>query len=321
MSALNVAIPRVRVVDHVLDLIGKTPLVRLKRLRELRDAPDVRVYAKLELLNPGGSVKDRAASQMIRDALADGRMSRDKILIDSTSGNTGVAYAMIGAALGIPVELVMPRNVTEPRKQVTRAYGAKLTFSDPMTGSDGAIRKVRELVAANPDKYFYPDQYSNESNPRAHELGTAVELIEDFGAELTHFVAGMGTSGTIMGTTRGLRKGPTRVECVAVEPAEAMHALEGLKHMASAIVPAIYDAGVPDRIQSVTTDDGWAMTERLVAEEGLHLGHSSGANVWAAVEIAKAAIAEGRPACIVTVACDRGDRYFQPMKWDTQSAW
>lgn len=318
---MSLASPRARAVDRVVDLIGKTPLVRLKRLRELRDASDVKVYLKLECLNPGGSVKDRAARQMILEAVADGRLSREKILIDSTSGNTGVAYSMIGAALGIPVELVMPLNVTEPRKRVTRAYGAKLTFSDPMLGSDGAIAKVRALVAARPDRYFYADQYSNAGNPRAHELGTAVELLEDFGRELTHFVAGMGTSGTIMGTTRGLKKAPFPIECVAVEPAEPMHALEGLKHMASAIVPAIYDATVPDRIQIVTSEDGWTMTDRLVVEEGLHFGHSSGANVWAAVEIAKRAIAEGRPACIVAVACDRGDRYFSPMKWDTKSAW
>jgi cysteine synthase B len=258
---------------------------------------------------------------MILDALADGRLGKGKVLIDSTSGNTGVAYAMIGAALGVPIELVMPRSVTEPRKRVTRAYGAKLTLSDPMTGSDGAIRLVRELVDAKPDRYFYPDQYSNPGNPGAHEFGTAVELLEDFGRELTHFIAGMGTSGTIMGTTRGLKKAPFPVECVAVEPAEPMHALEGLKHMASAIVPAIYDPKVPDRIHIVTSEDGWTMTDRLADEEGLHVGHSTGANVFAALQIAQRAIDEGRPATIVTIACDRGDRYFAPIKWDTKSPW
>jgi len=307
---------RARALDRILDAVGGTPLVRLRRLKELRDAPDVKVYAKLELANPGGSVKDRAARQMIVDALEDGRFSRDRILVDSTSGNTGVAYAMIGAALGLKIELVMPRNVTEPRKRVARAYGAKLTFSDPMEGSDGAIKMVREMVAKNPDRYFYPDQYSNPSNPRAHYLGTGREILDDLGSEVTHFVAGLGTSGTVMGTTRKLKEASFPIRCVAVEPSEALHGLEGLKHMASSLVPAIYDPKVPDEIMPVGTEEGWAMSDRLAEDEGLHIGHSSGANVWAAVEIAKKAIAEGRPACIVAIVADRGDRYFAPMKWE-----
>lgn len=317
MSVLH----RARTLDRVLDAIGKTPLVRLARLAELRDAPDVKVYAKLEFANPGGSVKDRAARQMILDALADGRLSRDKILVDSTSGNTGVAYAMIGAALGLKIELVMPRNVTEPRKRVARAYGAKLTFSDPMEGSDGAIREVRKMVEAEPDRYFYPDQYSNPSNPGAHYLGTGVEILDDLGRELTHFVAGLGTSGTMMGTTRRLKEAPFPIRCVAVEPDQPLHGLEGLKHMASSLVPAIYDPDVPDEIMPVGTEEGWDMADRLAREEGLHVGHSSGANVWAAVQIAKQHLAAGKPACIVAIVCDRGDRYFAPMKWEKSYVW
>lgn len=308
-------------MERILDAIGNTPLVRLRRLPELRDASDVKVYAKLELANPGGSVKDRAARQMILDALADGRFGKGRTLVDSTSGNTGVAYAMIGAALGLSIELVMPRNVTEPRKRVARAYGAKLTFSDPMEGSDGAIAYVRALVARDPDRYFYPDQYSNPSNPRAHYLGTGKELVDDLGRELTHFVAGLGTSGTMMGTTRRLKEAAWPIRCVAVEPSEALHGLEGLKHMASSLVPAIYDPKVPDEIMPVGTEDGWNMADRLAVEEGLHVGHSSGANVWAAVELAKKCLAQGRAATIVAVVCDRGDRYFAPMKWDKTYVW
>lgn len=312
---------RARALDRILEAIGKTPLVRLSRLPELRDAPDVKVYAKLELANPGGSVKDRAARQMILDALEDGRFSRDRVLVDSTSGNTGVAYAMIGAALGLKIELVMPRNVTEPRKRVARAYGAKLTFSDPMEGSDGAIRLVRKMVEADPDRYFYPDQYSNPSNPRAHYLGTGQEILDDLGREVTHFVAGLGTSGTAMGTTRRLHEAEWKIQCVAVEPSEALHGLEGLKHMASSLVPAIYDPNVPDEIMPVGTEEGWDMADRLAQYEGLHVGHSSGANVWGAVQLAKKAIAEGRPATIVAIVCDRGDRYFAPMKWEKSYLW
>jgi cysteine synthase B len=312
---------RALALDRILDAVGKTPLVRLTRLKELRDAPDVKVYAKLEFANPGGSVKDRAARQMILDALTDGRFSRERVLVDSTSGNTGVAYSMIGAALGLKIELVMPRNVTEPRKRVARAYGAKLTFSDPMEGSDGAIRLVRKMVAAEPEKYFYPDQYSNPSNPRAHYLGTGQEILDDLGREVTHFVAGLGTSGTVMGTTRRLREAAWKIRCVAVEPDQPLHGLEGLKHMASSLVPAIYDPTLPDEIMPAGTEEGWEMADRLAREEGLHVGHSSGANVWAAVQIAKQHLAEGKPACIVAIVCDRGDRYFAPMKWEKPYVW
>jgi S-sulfo-L-cysteine synthase (O-acetyl-L-serine-dependent) len=326
VSVRTVAVPdhplvRAHAHDRILDAIGKTPMVRLGRLKELAGQRDVNVYAKLECANPGGSVKDRAARQMIVDALEKGQLGHGRTIVDSTSGNTGVAYAMIGAALGLPVELVMPRNVTEPRKRVARAYGAKITFSDPMEGSDGAIKLVRKMVDERPDHYFYPDQYSNPGNPNAHYFGTGQEILDDLGSELTHFVAGLGTSGTVMGTTRRLHEAKHPVRCVAVEPSEALHGLEGLKHMASSLVPAIYDAHVPDEIMPVQTEEGWDMSDRLAREEGMHVGHSSGANVFAAVKLAQKALAEGRKASIVTIICDRGDRYFAPMKWEKSYVW
>lgn len=302
-------------MNSIVEAVGNTPLVRLRNVA--RETPDVKVYLKLEYTNPGGSVKDRPALQIIRDAIADGRLTKDKILIDATSGNTGVAYSIFGAALGYRIALVMPENVSQARKDITRAYGTELIFSDPMEQSDGAIRYCRELVKQQPDKYFYADQYRNPSNPRAHYLGTGQEILDQVGDEITHFVAGLGTSGTMMGVTQRLHEHPRKITCIAMQPAEAMHALEGLKHMDSSIVPEIYDASLPDEHMTVTTDDGWDMADRLAAEEGLHVGHSAGANVFAAVEIAKR-IGKG---CVVTIACDRGDRYFAPMRWEKHYEW
>jgi cysteine synthase B len=310
---------RSRRLASVVEAVGNTPLVRLERAA--KSAPSVEVYLKLEFANPGGSVKDRPALRMIQDALADGRMTPDKTLIDSTSGNTGVAYSLIGAALGLKIELVMPSNVTKARKDITKAFGTELIYSDPMEGSDGAIRLVREIVAKHPDKYFYPDQYSNPSNPLAHYHGTAAEILDALGDRITHFVTGLGTSGTMMGTTRRLHEHGRPIRCVAVEPAEALHGLEGLKHMGSSIVPPIYDSGIPDEIMPVGTEDGWDMSDRLAAEEGLHVGHSTGANVFAAVKIAERLHREQGGGCVVTIACDRGDRYFGPMKWEKKYVW
>jgi cysteine synthase B len=289
--------------------------------RSARQAPDVEVWAKLEFANPGGSVKDRPALRMIQDALADGRLTRDRILIDSTSGNTGVAYSLYGAALGVRVRLVMPSNVSKARKDIVRSFGTEVVYSDPMEGSDGAIRLARDLVAKNPDEYFYPDQYSNPSNWRAHYDGTGPEILDAVGERITHFVAGLGTTGTMMGTARRLKEHPRRIECVAVEPADALHGLEGLKHLASSLVPGIYDPGVPDRIVPVTTEDGWDMADRLAREEGLHIGHSSGANVHAAIRIAEELQRAGRGGCVVAIVADRGDRYFAPMKWERRYVW
>ncbi len=306
---------RFRRMESILEAVGNTPLVRLRNLE--KEAPGVKLYLKLEYSNPGGSVKDRPALQMMLDGIEDGRWPSDKILIDATSGNTGVAYSLFGAALGRRVALVMPSNVTKARKDIAEAYGTTIIYSDPMEGSDGAIVKVRKLIAEEPDKYFYPDQYSNPSNPKAHYLGTAAEVLDQVGDEITHFVAGLGTSGTSMGTTRRMREHVRPVYCVAVEPAEALHGLEGLKHMGSSIVPPIFDAKAPDEILPVGTENGWDMSDRLAAEEGLHVGHSTGANVFGALTIAKR-LEQG---CIVTVACDRGDRYFAPMKWEKHYEW
>jgi cysteine synthase B len=312
-------VSRSRRLESVLDAVGNTPLVRLRRVAS--HVPDVEVWVKLEFANPGGSVKDRPALRMITDALADGRLTQDKILIDSTSGNTGVAYSLFGAALGLRISLVMPSNVSKARKDIARSFGTEIIYSDPMEGSDGAIRLVRDLVAKEPEKYFYPDQYSNPSNWRAHYDGTGREILEALGDRLTAFVAGLGTTGTMMGSTRRIKEHHRPVECIAVEPAEALHGLEGLKHLESSLVPPIFDAKVPDRTLRVTTEDGWDMADRLAREEGLHVGHSSGANVFAALKVAEEAQRAGRGGCVVAIVCDRGDRYFAPMKWERRYVW
>jgi S-sulfo-L-cysteine synthase (O-acetyl-L-serine-dependent) len=308
-----------RRLESVVEAVGRTPLLRLRRVA--RHLPDVEVWAKLEFCNPGGSVKDRPALRMIQDAIADGRLTPDRTLIDSTSGNTGVAYSLFGAALGVRVRLVMPSNVSQARKDITRAFGTEIVFSDPMEGSDGAIRLAREIVAREPNEFFYPDQYSNPSNWRAHYDGTAPEILEAVGGRITHFVAGLGTTGTMMGCARRLHEHARFIECVAVEPADALHGLEGLKHLATSLVPAIYDARVPDRVLPVTTEDGWDMADRLAREEGLHVGHSSGANIFAALQVAAEAQESGRGGCVVAIVADRGDRYFAPMKWERRYVW
>ncbi|WP_242338305.1 MULTISPECIES: PLP-dependent cysteine synthase family protein [Anaeromyxobacter] len=306
-------------VETVARLVGSTPLVRLRRIGA--ELPGIRLYAKCEFMNPGGSVKDRPALRMIEAALQDGRLGPGRTLVDSTSGNTGVAYAWICAALGVRCALVMPRNVSAARKRIAQAFGAELVFSDPLEGSDGAIRQVRELVAREPDRWFYPDQYGNPENPRAHELGTAVEIAEALDGGVAAFVAGIGTSGTVMGTSRGLRALAPGVRCHAVEPAEPLHGLEGLKHMESSIVPAIYDEAELDGKISMPTAEGWAMAERLGREEGLRVGHSSGAAVAGALQVAERMAAAGERGNVVTVLPDRADRYFEPRRWDRRITW
>ncbi len=300
-------------------LVGATPLVRLRRVGA--ELPGIRLYAKCEFMNPGGSVKDRAALRMIEVAVGDGRFGPGRTLVDSTSGNTGVAYAWICAALGLRCSLVMPRNVSAARKRIARSYGAELVFSDPLEGSDGAIRRARELVDAEPGRFFYPDQYGNPENPRAHELGTAVEIAEALDGKVAAFVAGIGTSGTVMGTSRGLRRLAPGVRCFAVEPAEPLHGLEGLKHMGSSIVPPIWAPAELDGVLSIPTADGWAMAERLGREEGLRVGHSSGAAVEGALEVARRLAAAGEAGNVVTVLPDRADRYFEPRRWDRRIGW
>ena len=306
-------------LNSMVDAVGNTPLLRLTRLE--RDTPGVEIYAKLEFMNPGGSVKDRAAKQIVLDGVASGRLTRDKILVDSTSGNTGVAYSLMGAALGYRVALVMPSNVSQARKDITQAFGTELIYSDPLEGSDGAIHLVRRLVAENHEKYFYPDQYSNPANPGAHYHGTGAEILHDVGDRITHFVTGLGTSGTMMGTTRRLREHTRKIVCLAMEPDEPLHGLEGLKHMDSSLKPGIYDPSIFDGTVRVSTEDGWDMSDRLAAQDGLHIGHSSGANVFAAYRLAKEISARGETGCVVTVMCDRGDRYFAPMKWERTYRW
>ena len=310
---------RSRRIESVVDAVGNTSLVRLRVVT--KNAPDVPVYAKLEFANPGGSVKDRAALRMMQDALRDGRLRKGKTLIDSTSGNTGVAYSLFGAALGIPVKLVMPSNVSKARKDIARAFGTEIIFSDPLEGSDGAIVVAKKMAAEDPDLLFYPDQYANAANPLAHYHGTGPEILRDVGDQITHFVAGLGTSGTMMGTARRLKEHHRPIRCVAVEPDSPLHGLEGLKHMASSLVPPLYDPTMHDELVPITTEDGWDMADRLAREEGLHVGHSSGANIVCAVRIAERLQREGKPGCVVAIVADRGDRYFSPVAWEKRYVW
>jgi cysteine synthase B len=302
----------------VVDLIGNTPLLRLRSV-EKRAGTGAEIWAKCEFDNPGGSVKDRAARQMILDAIADGRLGTGRTLIDSTSGNTGVAYSMIGAALGVPIALVMPANVSVARKHITTAYGTQIIYSSELEGSDGAIRMVQKIVAEEPDRWFYPDQYSNPSNPRAHYLGTGTEIIEQTGGRVSHFVAGLGTTGTLMGTGRRLKDHDAKIRVYAMQPDDALHGLEGLKHLPSSIVPPIWNPdGIVDETIWMPTDEGWEMSEALIKDEGLFVGHSAGGNVASALRIAKTA-KEGD--VVVTLLPDRGDRYFAPMRWEKRYVW
>ena len=306
-------------VDSVLDLVGNTPLLRLGRIDA--DCPGVELWAKAEFANPGGSVKDRAATRIIKDALERGDLGGGRRLLDSTSGNTGIAYSLVGAALGIPITLVMPENVSLPRKQITRGFGTELIFSDPMEGSDGAIVMARKLAAEHPDRYYYPNQYANPSNWLAHYDGTALEIWEQTRGRVTHFVTGIGTSGTVVGTSRRLHELNPAVRCIGMQPDDAWHGLEGLKHIPSSLVPDIYDEDVLDDTIWMPTDEGWDMSERLAQQEALFVGHSAGANVAAALRVCKDLASRGEEGVVVTVLCDRGDRYFGPLKWEKHYVW
>lgn len=287
----------------MLDKVGNTPLVRV-RLFE-REHPGVEVYAKAEWFNPGGSVKDRAALAMIEDGERRGVLSRAKTIIDSTSGNTGIAYALVGAAKGYRVKLVMPRNVSAERKALVAAYGAEVVYSDPLEGSDGAIRLVRSLIAESPDEYFYPDQYSNPANPLAHYNGTALEILAQTGGRVTHFVAGLGTTGTFVGTARRLKETKPDLLAVAVMP-EEFHGLEGLKNLPSSLVPAIWDPGLPDELWEAPTEPAYELAKRISRSEGLLVGHSSGAALWGVERLVRR-ISSG---VVVTIFPDSGDRYL-----------
>lgn len=296
------------ILDSLAQAVGNTPLHRLRSL----EPKGVELYAKLEWFNPGGSVKDRAALQIFREATEAGELRPGRTLLDSTSGNTGIAYAWIGASLQVPVALVMPENVSEARKRIARAFGAQVIFSDPLEQSDGAIRLARKLAQEDPEKWFYADQYSNEANPRAHELTTAQEIWAQTGGRVTHLALGIGTGGTIMGTARALKARNPRIEAIALEPAEALHGLEGLKHMPSSIVPRIYREAELDRKLSVSTDDGWDMAERLIRNEALLAGHSAGAAAVGALKIARELSQRGERGVVVTLFPDRADRYLPP---------
>jgi S-sulfo-L-cysteine synthase (O-acetyl-L-serine-dependent) len=288
----------------ITKLIGNTPLIRV-RLFE-REFPNLEVYAKAEWFNPGGSVKDRPALAMIEDGEKRGALTHEKTIVDSTSGNTGIAYALIGAAKGYRVKLVMPGNVSAERKSLVQAFGAEIVYSDAAEGSDGAIKMVRELVAKNPDTYFYPDQYSNPANPRAHYEGTAVEILEQTEGRVTHFIAGLGTTGTFVGTSRRLKESNASIHTIAVEPDDSFHGLEGLKHLPTAIVPRIWSEAYADEIWYCPTEPAYDLARRVAREEGLLVGHSSGAALWAVHRLGQT-IKEG---VIVTVFPDSGDRYL-----------
>ena len=297
-------------VESVLDLIGNTPLLEIQRITDGIPAR-VKVSAKLEGLNPGGSVKDRPAWRMVQEGLRSGKLRAGKTILDSTSGNTGIALAMIGSVLGYPVELVIPANVSNERKIIIYAYGAKVTFSDPMEGSDGAIRLCRQIIEADPEKYYKPDQYFNPMNPEAHYENTGPEIYRQTDGKITHFLAGIGTGGTIMGVGRYLKEVNPDIQVIAVEPDDALHGLEGLKHMASSIVPGIYHEEKLDGKFPVSTEDAYAMVYRLSQEEGVLVGQSSGAALFAALKLAR----KLETGTVVTIFPDFGDKYLTTNLW------
>jgi cysteine synthase B len=307
--------PLARSESHsLLAQIGNTPLLRLARMDA--DLPGVEIYAKAEFFNPGGSVKDRAALNMIREGERTGKLTPDKIILDATSGNTGIAYAMIGASRKYRVRLCMPGNASEERKRVLRAYGAEMILTDPAEGSDGAIRKCREVYSENPEIYFYPDQYNNPANWRAHYETTAPEILEQTSGRISHFVACMGTSGTFMGVSRRLKRELPGVRCISAQPSSGFHGLEGLKHMPTAIVPGIYDPHQADENLWIETEDAYAMTRRMAREEALLVGISSGANLVGARQVGQELVETGREGVIVTVLCDGAEKYLSEPFWN-----
>jgi cysteine synthase B len=308
---------RSKLGQRSVSLIGNTPLLRLERI--IRDLPpfglnNVQILGKAEWHNPGGSVKDRAAFNIVKEGRSSGKFSPGKTLLDSTSGNTGIAYAMIGAAEGFPVTLCMPENVSVERKRILFAYGANIIYTDAAEGADGAIRAVRALYAREPEKYFYADQYSNPANWQAHYHGTANEIWQQTEGRITHFVSMMGTSGTFMGTARRLKELNPDVRCISLQPDSPFHGIEGAKHMASAIVPGIYDPTLADEDLGISTEDSYAMAIRLSHEEGLLIGISSGAAVAAAVQVAKR-LDPKQEAVIVAILPDSGDKYLSERFW------
>jgi cysteine synthase B len=311
--------PQLKLGATLTERIGNTPLICLERVTKGLDG--VAVLAKAEWNNPGGSVKDRAAWSMVRDAMERGLLRpgvSSKTLLDATSGNTGIAYAMLGAAMGFPVMLVMPRNVSPERKRILRAYGASVEWTEPDLGSDGAIRRARELAAGEPEKYFYCDQYSNNANWRAHYETTGPEIWRQTDGQVTHFVAGLGTSGTFIGTMRRLKELNPKLVAISFQPDGPFHGLEGMKHMPSAIVPAIYDPKLADRNLEIETEAAYAMAKRLAREEGLLVGISAAAAVVASLRVAEEEAAAGRGAVIVTVLPDSAEKYLSERFWEEE---
>jgi cysteine synthase B len=296
--------------ERNVDLVGGTPLLELPNISA--EVPGVRIFGKAEWRNPGGSVKDRPALWMIRDGEESGALTRDKTILDATSGNTGIAYAWIGAALGYKVKLCMPKNASEERKKILRAYGVDFVLTDPGEGSDGAIREARKLYAEDPEQYFYPDQYSNPANPRSHYESTGPEIWEQTNGEVTHFVAGLGTSGTFVGTASRLKEYNPEIQVVSFEPDSPFHGLEGMKHMGSAIVPSIYNPTIADQNLGTATEDAYEMVRRVAREEGILIGISAGAAVATALQVAR----EVESGVIVTILCDGADKYLSESFWE-----
>ena len=294
--------------EHSIEAsIGHTPLIRLQRIT--RDLPSgIELFAKAEHLNPGGSVKDRPALAMILGGERAGSLRPGMTILDATSGNTGIAYAMIGAARGYPVTLCLPKNASEQRKRILRTFGVNIVQTDPLQSTDGAQLTAREMFRKEPEKYFYPDQYNNDANWRAHYDGTAPEIWDQTNKRITHFITGLGTSGTFVGVARRLKMLNPEIRAVSMQPDLPIHGLEGLKHMATAMVPGIYDSSLADQNVEVSTEDGQRMAQRLAEEEGLFVGTSSGANVFAAVRLARSLTQD---AVVVTVLCDGGERYLE----------
>src|SRR5436309_3138404 len=297
----------------LIERIGNTPLLRLEALT--RDLPGVALLGKAEWYNPGGSVKDPAAGNIVAEARRTGQLRPGKILLDATSGNTGIAYAMLGAAEGFPVTLCMPQNVSAERKKILTAYGANILYTDPGDGSDGAIRLARELAAKHPDLYFYADQYSNDANWLAHYHGTANEIWQQTEGRVTHFVSMLGTSGTFVGTTRRLRELNPTIRCISLQPDSSFHGIEGAKHMATAIVPKIYDASLADEDIGISTEDAHAMVRQLAREEGLLVGISAGAAVAGCLQVARS-LGKNEQAVFVTILPDSGDKYLSERFWE-----
>jgi cysteine synthase B len=321
---MSVAMPNVLPVETsvrslaepLLSTIGNTPLIRLAKIPA--EFPGIEILGKAEYFNPGGSVKDRAAYNMVLDGERSGKLNHSRIILDSTSGNTGIAYAMIGANRGYRVRLVLPGNASEERKRILKAYSAEMVFSDPGEGSDGAIRLVRKIYEADPDLYFYPDQYNNPANWKAHFETTGPEIIRQTAGGITHFVAAMGTSGTFMGTSRRLKRDLPHVRVYSAQPSSGFHGLEGLKHMPTAIVPGFYDERLADGNFWIETEDAYRMVRRLAREEALLVGISSGCNVHAATLLARELVARGETATIVTMLCDSAEKYLSEDFWDEE---